>query len=496
MQNYTSIFSLENIQCYKNCKNPISSYCPCNRQHIYMCNIHEADHWMDPGVHKLEKAFIDITEASKENSLKILLEKVTTLRNTKDKFSEALSLIISKIEESSFKIFSEMNKNLEKLEKARLCLRKDTPIFYKFVKEIDNLKLVNVCIENFATEIILDPVQAFFYRISEIINADYMDTSSSSLRVQHLRSVNIPNILSFSQYAFLDHKVQFLKDFGLVVKEKKSITHLGLSPDGKFAVSCEESGIIKIWSISSKVKIVEIPAHKGQIYCLEMTKDSLFAITAGLDSLVKAWSLEGCRHQADLISHTARISCTVQFSNNLLVSGGWDGNLCIWDLSTFTLKNKFKNAHRTTIYGSITSLSIANYNILISGDIDGTIKIWNLSSLKKVHEFKAYTVSVKFLQVTKNSVYLISAGQDKIIKIWNLNKMIPEVTLKGHKKNILSMMISNNDLFVASIDEEAKIYIWNIQEKRKHDKIKNVRDIENWLGVFPDIECYSKFLKG
>ncbi|OMJ80675.1 hypothetical protein SteCoe_19009 [Stentor coeruleus] len=496
MQNYTSIFSLENIRCYKNCKNPISSYCSCNKQSIYMCSIHEANHWMDPGAHKLEKAFIDMPQESKENSLKMLSEKILEIRNIKDKYSEALSLIVSKIEESSFKIFFELNRNLEKLEKAQLCLRKNTKIFHRFVKEIDDLKLVNVYIENFSTDTILTPIQTFFNRISDNLSIDCMETYNSSLRMQQSRPVSLPCVLAFSQYAFLDQKIQFLKDFGLAVKEKKPITHLSLSPDGKFAVSCEESGMVKIWDISSKAKIVEIPAHKGQIYCLEMTKDSLFAITAGLDSIIKVWSLESRRHQADLISHTARISCTVQFCNKLLVSGGWDGTICIWDLGTFKLKSQIRNAHRTTIYGSITTLSITKGDNLASGDIDGTIKIWNLSSLIKIHEFKAHSVSVKFLQVTKNFTYLVSAGQDKVIKIWNLNNMIPEVTLKGHKKNILSMMISNNDLLIASISEEAKIYIWNIQEKRKHGKIKSHRDIENWLGVFPDIECYSKFLKG
>jgi len=109
---------------------------------------------------------------------------------------------------------------------------------------------------------------------------------------------------------------------------------------------------------------------------------------------------------------------------NLVATGGQEGKIKLWDLSTLKLSRTFDAHHR-----KILALKyIPRRNILISACQDTIIKVFQLDTDSfKVWSLLGHSGPVISLEYAMNMDSLISGGsKDKSIKIWNLSEMIME----------------------------------------------------------------------
>ncbi|KIJ56517.1 hypothetical protein M422DRAFT_197447 [Sphaerobolus stellatus SS14] len=146
--------------------------------------------------------------------------------------------------------------------------------------------------------------------------------------------------------------------------------------------------------------------HDNAILDIKWTKSDEYLATASGDSTVRITGARSGKHLATLAGHSSSVK-TLQWDPNhtdLLVSGGRDGNICIWDLRSSDRDNKFEtalapvvvitNAHRNTnkrgqvakqvratASGTVTSiLHLPNLSsqIVSGGSLDAKLRQWDL----------------------------------------------------------------------------------------------------------------------
>ncbi len=110
----------------------------------------------------------------------------------------------------------------------------------------------------------------------------------------------------------------------------------------------------------------------------------------------------------------SNVNSLIQLSNNILVSGGGNGNINFWDISA--------KKHLKTIYNTndstIVSLVKLSDKLIASGSWDGFVRIWDVSTSKLVQEMNEHKSYILFVTKLPNG-NIASSAFDKSIVIWS-----------------------------------------------------------------------------
>jgi WD40 repeat protein len=135
-----------------------------------------------------------------------------------------------------------------------------------------------------------------------------------------------------------------------------------------------------------------------------------------------AWALPYLRMRSSsssLQGATARILC-IAFSpdGQTIATGSWskDGaNLLLWDI---------RNGRKRALDGHVDTVNAVAFSpdgqFLVSGGKEGEVKVWNVSSGELVRTLKAHHGSVNAVALSADGRTLATASDDKSIKLWLL----------------------------------------------------------------------------
>lgn len=171
--------------------------------------------------------------------------------------------------------------------------------------------------------------------------------------------------------------------------------------------------------------------------------------------------------------HTGAVK-SLQFNpiqNHVLVTGGSNGQIFIWDTKTFS--EPFAPGQAMTPMDEITSVSWNNSvsHILASTGNGGYTSIWDLKTKREVLHL-SYTGAggrANFSYVSwhpSQSTKLITASDNDscpLILTWDLrNSNAPEKILEGHKKGVLSLDWCKQDpTLLLSSGKDNSTFLWN-----------------------------------
>lgn len=206
---------------------------------------------------------------------------------------------------------------------------------------------------------------------------------------------------------------------------------------------------IKIWDLSQKKQIGQMPGHKASISCMQMDNRYSMLITGGRDAVLKMWNLNlgaqlyqeesqaipssesACVYTFD--SHVDEITA-LSFDSTNLVSGSQDRTVRQWDLSngkclqTIDLSFAGRLSQSSTVSSSsmLTPTDVSPVigavqcfdAALATGTKDGMVRLWDLRSGKVIRALEGHTEAITALKF--DSKNLITGSLDRSVRIWDL----------------------------------------------------------------------------
>ena len=187
---------------------------------------------------------------------------------------------------------------------------------------------------------------------------------------------------------------------------------------------------IKLWKFKQLKEEHKILEEKHAIDGMVLSKCERFIIYYCEDSIIYR-GLNVNDSKIAFPGHTKWISCFTHTNNsNIIITGGKDGTIRIWDL-----KHKheiFVFNHHTYI---VTCLIISNDNKqLISGSRDKTVKLWNIE--RKIEEATLIKQDyfIETLAVTKDNKYIVTGSNSKFVIVYCLSRILRSLNHKTHGK--------------------------------------------------------------
>ena len=174
-----------------------------------------------------------------------------------------------------------------------------------------------------------------------------------------------------------------------------------------------------IFAISNNDVVNNIATVDTLINTLSWNRNNLIAV-GGEDGTLPVLSLEKRAKALMSGGHNGPVlCCSWDVTGSLLVSGGMDEMLCLWEPNQQTSPIGRCSAHSDPIMG--VAFSPDGYQVA-TGSIDGLIRIWDVrSSLKRclatiIDDDNPVISSIDW---SPNGKFLITATMDNIVRIWD-----------------------------------------------------------------------------
>lgn len=147
----------------------------------------------------------------------------------------------------------------------------------------------------------------------------------------------------------------FLLDFpegnlvGSVLGGSGPTYSLAFSPDGRFLAAGSDDGSVRIWDVRRRSLVYTLDGHTLPVRCLAfLGKEKL--ISGSDDGNLIVWATDTGTPLGVLSGHVGAVRCVaVSPDENVIVSGGYDRTVRLWDAVTLGTLRELATQHRTAI---------------------------------------------------------------------------------------------------------------------------------------------------
>jgi guanine nucleotide-binding protein subunit beta-2-like 1 protein len=217
----------------------------------------------------------------------------------------------------------------------------------------------------------------------------------------------------------------------------------------------------------------ELKGHGGWVTAITTTTEQAdLLLSASRDKSIIVWKLtreEGRFGTAKkrLTGHSHYVQdVAISSDGQFALSGSWDGNLRLWDLTHGTTTRRF-TGHTKDVLSVAFS---ADNRQIVSGSRDRTIRLWNTLGVCKLtiteDGHKEWVSCVRFSPNLQTPL-IVSAGWDKIVKVWTLAQWIKlRTNLHGHSGYVNTVTVSPDGSLCASGGKDGTAMLWDLNEGR------------------------------
>ena len=204
-----------------------------------------------------------------------------------------------------------------------------------------------------------------------------------------------------------------------------SVAYGCFANNGRAVVTASDDGTVRVWN--PKAGTVDHCLHAGAmndpipISCLGCHPVHPVVLFGAVDGRLKLAHIESGRLLAQLSAHEASIE-SVGFCDclQLAASGGMDGRLCIWDLTTFATR------HTCMHPGGVVELRwLRDAPLLLSISIARELRLWDARSGECLQTLIGHHEALLCMEVgyTQHGIYVVTGADDKTVRLWRPNPM-------------------------------------------------------------------------
>lgn len=257
------------------------------------------------------------------------------------------------------------------------------------------------------------------------------------------------------------------------------------SPDGKLIAINSKSSSISIFSTETRKCIANLEGHSKTVSSLLFLK-SRPNITSNIPQQPSApnynYNYNYNNYNGNYNNYNySNLNSNFQLPKNTnhscattLISGSYDGLLCIWDLQTMrlikVLQHGSESSGKLNHEGAIVSLATEpDESFICVGFMKGTVGIYEPTFTQPLNSFVAHNEYLQSVKTVPNESAIVTTSHDKTAKLWALHTIAScKHVFTGHKDFVICSEIAPPDI------------IYNNKYKNK-TKYKSKNRVQNIL---------------
>ncbi len=242
-----------------------------------------------------------------------------------------------------------------------------------------------------------------------------------------------------------------------------------LVPEGEPATILDEAK----WTLMENTSSVAF-SPRGQLLA-----------SGGDDGVVRLWELSTGRERQHLQGHTDSVR-SIAFSpdGNTLASAGDDGVIALWEVGT---GRELKRLEASTSAVRTVTFS-PDGKLLASGGEDGTVRLWESGSWHPQRPLEGHTAAVHAVAFSPDGKLLASSGDGGRVRLWDVRarRELPALAGPGHTGSVRAVAFSPDGSTLASGGDDKTIHLWDMRSSRAQAPLKGHVGSVRTLAFSPD----------
>lgn len=252
------------------------------------------------------------------------------------------------------------------------------------------------------------------------------------------------------------------------------------SPDEQRIVTVSQDGTAIVWSVDGVSRSPAFTGHRGPVYCATFAADGQSVATGGFDHRVLVWKPEELQaynfrnlEKRDRVTPPAKFrewdghatavrSLAVLDDGKLLLSGGEDNTVRLWDMGSGALIKTFRG-HDSAVRAAAAS---PNGRTLLSASHDATVREWSIARYEELRslqgrKFEGHADAVLAASFSPNQEWVVTASRDRTARTWNSTTGELKHTFEeGHQflASTAQFFDRGRGLLTAAVDNTARIW--------------------------------------
>ena len=207
--------------------------------------------------------------------------------------------------------------------------------------------------------------------------------------------------------------------------------------------------------------------HGAAVSCVAYSRDGKLIVSGGSNGHVRLWDSATLRLKALLGTGTSTLCAALARDNKTLAAGNAYGGLYVWDVSKDppVLTGSF-NIGTSPVY----SVSFRpDSKLLAAGVYDGLVHLIDTSAAKpKVRtQLAGHKTAVRAVRFAPNGKVLASASNDGHLRLWTILKdSVPEPLKADGPKDVVALAYTPSGATLAAAHADGTVQYWNVSGRR------------------------------
>ncbi|KAG9294167.1 hypothetical protein G9A89_021526 [Geosiphon pyriformis] len=202
------------------------------------------------------------------------------------------------------------------------------------------------------------------------------------------------------------------------------------------------------WKYGGRTLVTHISPDSGVVTSLQMCNKY---IVVGMDNKkIHIFGASDGKYVKTLTGHEGGV-WALQYFDEILVSGGCDRDVRVWDIKTGQC-NHVLRGHTSTV----RSLKMKDNKIAVSGSRDTSLRVWDIKEGRMLHLLIGHQASVRCIEICGDLV--VSGSYDCTARVWDMVTGNCRYVLQGHFSQIYSIAFDGEKIVTGSLDSTARVW--------------------------------------
>jgi WD40 repeat protein len=204
--------------------------------------------------------------------------------------------------------------------------------------------------------------------------------------------------------------------------------------------------------------------HGGEVLACSYTADGAFVLSGGWDGHLRLWLVSTGKTVTSLTTGPKPLaSCALSPDGKIWVSGSMDGFMAFWDTITHQLKQNF--------IGHIRPISAIQYSpdgqLIATASWDRKLMLRKLGKERDGTMLSGHHDIVSGCCFTPDGRQLLSWSHDGTLRLWDVNLAREQAVLAGHPDRVTSACLSRDGNYAISGGRDGSVKLWDLQQLRE-----------------------------